>query len=72
MTISSVAGQDRPRRKSILRFLSYWRIALAALALVALVLSAALSRRRTLDVLAASVVGAVGVGVGMHLRARRV
>src|SRR5690349_15900938 len=70
MTLSSVKGQDRPRRRS-LRFLAHWRMALALLALAALLVAAALSKRRSLDVLAAAVVGAAIVGVVMDRRARR-
>jgi len=42
------------------------------LALVALTVSAALSRRRSLDVVAAAAVAAVAMATGMNLRARRV
>src|SRR4051812_43134546 len=71
MTLTSVGGQDRPRRRS-LRFLAYWRPASVVLGLVALMVSAVWSHRRSLDVLAASAVAAVAVAVGMNVRARRV
>jgi serine phosphatase RsbU (regulator of sigma subunit) len=71
MTLSNVGGQDRPRRRGLRRFLAYWKSVLGGLALVALVLSAALSHRRLLDALAAGVTGAVAVAVTMNLRMRR-
>src|SRR5689334_8866618 len=71
MTLSGVGGQDRPRRRT-LGFLRHWRLAVAATALVALLLAAALSHRRWLDLLAAAVTGAVAVSTTMRVRARRV
>lgn len=71
MTFSDVGRQDRPRRRS-LRFLAHWRALLGVLALAALLLSAALARRRSLDVIAAAALGAATVGVTMNVRSRRV
>jgi sigma-B regulation protein RsbU (phosphoserine phosphatase) len=71
ITLTDMGRQDRPRRRS-LRFLSHWRIVVAGLALCALVFAAAYSKRRSLDVLAAAAVGAVGVGVAMRVHSKRV